>query len=440
MRPLLPGLPGRGISNSTRKTLESIPNGNSFALMNLDALYSKLQVKTGAKLVLIVLDGLGDLATTAQNEVTPLEAAATPNLDALVASGCAQGRMIPVAPGITPGSGPGHLGLFGYDPLEFEVGRGVIEALGLGIDLKSGDVCARANFCTLNAKGLVTDRRAGRIPTETCEELCALLSKKIKKIGDTDVLIKAGKEHRFVVIFRGKGLEGPLTDSDPNREGLPIATVRPTDGKSLKQKKAAKLVADFYKAALPLLAKRTPANGFLMRGIAHQPAIPTFAERYGLKAAAIAVYPMYKGLAQLVGMKKIEGAQTIQEQCERYVAEYDHYDYFFLHYKYTDKAGEDGNFAAKKKAIEDFDAALPILLSKKPDVLVITGDHSTPCSMKGHSWHPQPVLLHSACSGSDKLDRFTETGANMGSLGVFDAKFLIRYMQANAKMFDKFGA
>jgi 2,3-bisphosphoglycerate-independent phosphoglycerate mutase len=301
-------------------------------------------------------------------------------------------------------------------------------------------VCARANFCTLNPKGIVTDRRAGRIATEVCEDLCAILSKKIKKIGDTEVIIKAGKEHRFVVIFRGKGLEGPLTDSDPNREGLPIGTVKPTNSKSAKQKKAAKLVAAFYAAALPLIAKQKPANGFLLRGIAHQPAIPLFEDRYGLRAAAIAVYPMYKGLAQLVGMKKIEGPQTIAEQFERYLAEYDRYDYFFIHYKYTDKAGEDGDFDAKRKAIEDFDAALPILLRKNPDVLAITGDHSTPVAVKGHSWHPQPVLLASAYSGSDKLDRFTETGANMGSLGVFEAKYLIRLMQANAKMFDKFGA
>jgi 2,3-bisphosphoglycerate-independent phosphoglycerate mutase len=407
--------------------------------MNLDALYSKLLVKTDAKLVLVVLDGLGDLATGGPDSSTPLEAAVTPNLDALTQN-AAQGRMTPVAPGITPGSGPGHLALFGYDPLEFEVGRGVIEALGLGIELKAGDVCARANFCTLDSKGIVRDRRAGRIATTVCEELCGLLSKKIKKIGDTEVIIKAGKEHRFVVIFRGKGLEGPLTDSDPNREGLPVAEVRATDSKSAKQKKAAKLVADFYAAALPIIAKKKPANGFLMRGIAHQPAIPTFEERYGLRAAAIAVYPMYKGLAQLVGMKNIEGPQTIAEQFERYVAEYDNYDYFFVHYKYTDKAGEDGNFDAKRKAIEDFDAALPILLKKKPDVLAITGDHSTPVALKGHSWHPQPVLLTSCYSGSDKLERFTETGANMGSLGVFDAKFLMRLMQANAKMFDKFGA
>ena len=407
--------------------------------MNLDRTYSNLTIKTGAKLVLIVMDGLGDIAIKQHNYLTPLEAAVTPNLDAL-AKDSAQGRMIPVAPGITPGSGPGHLGLFGYDPLEFEVGRGVIEALGLGLELKGGDVCARANFCTLDAKGIVTDRRAGRIPTEKCEELCALLASKIKKIGDTQVIIKPGKEHRFVVIFRGKGLEGPLTDSDPNREGLPIPVVKPTNAKSLKQKKAAKLVADFYKVALPLLKTQKPANGFLMRGIAHQPEIPTFQDRYLLRPAALAVYPMYKGLAQLVGMIKIEGPQTIREQFERYVTEYANYDYFFIHFKYTDKYGEDGNFEAKKQAIEDFDAALPILLGKKPDVLVITGDHSTPCVMKGHSWHPQPVLLHSACSGSDKLDRFTETGSNSGSLGIIEAKYLMRLMQANAKMFDKFGA
>lgn len=408
--------------------------------MNLDTLYSDLTLKTGAKLALIVLDGLGDVATNAQSRLTPLEAARTPNLDVLVAEGCAQGRMIPVAPGITPGSGPGHLALFGYDPIEYQVGRGVIEALGLGVELKAGDVAARANFCTLDAKGIVTDRRAGRIDTAVCEKLCAMIAKKVKKIGDTEVIIQPGKGHRFVVVFRGKGLEGPLTDADPHREGLPIPAAAPVAEKSAKQAKAAALIADFYKLALPIIAKEKPANGFLMRGIAHQPAIPTFQERYLLRPACLAVYPMYKGLAQLVGMTKIEGPQTIAEQFERYLAEYDHYDFFFIHYKYTDMHGEDGNFEAKRDAIEEFDAALPILLKKRPDVLAITGDHSTPCVLKGHSWHPQPVLLHSPYSGNDKLERFSETGANLGSLGVFEAKYLIRYMQANAKMFDKFGA
>src|SRR6266516_521429 len=407
--------------------------------MNLDALYSELTLKTGAKLVLLVLDGLGDVATREQGYLTPLEAAATPNLDAL-SKDSAQGRMLAVGSGITPGSGPGHLALFGYDPLEFQGGRGVIEALGLGLELRGGDIAARANFCTLDNKGIVTDRRAGRIETEVCEELCALLAKKVKRVGDAEVIIKAGKGHRFVVLLRGKGLEGPLTDADPHREGAPIPKAEPVNKKSVKAKKTAKLVAGFYKAALPVIARKKPANGILLRGIAHQPEIPTFEERYKLKAACIAVYPMYKGLAQLVGMKKLEGPQTIAEQFERYLAEYDTHNFFFIHYKYTDMHGEDGNFEGKKQAIEDFDAALPILLKKKPDVLAITGDHSTPCAMKGHSWHPQPVLLHSALSGSDKLERFTETGANLGSLGVFEAKFLIRLMQANAKMFDKLGA
>src|ERR1035441_6613315 len=407
--------------------------------MNIDAVYNSLLVPNNSKLALVVLDGLGDIATESTGFRTPLEAARTPNLDAL-AKRSTLGRMIPFAPGITPGSGPGHLGLFGYDPLEFEVGRGVIEALGLGIDLKHGDVAARANFCSLDAKGIVTDRRAGRIDTAVCEELCALLSAKVKKVGDAQVIIKAGKGHRFVVVFRGKGLEGPLTDADPHREGFPIPQAGPVDAKSAKAKKAAKLVADFYKAALPIIAQKKPANGFLMRGIAHQPDIPLFKDRYGMRPACVAVYPMYKGLAQLVGMTKLEGSQTIAEEFERYLAEYDNYDYFFIHFKYTDMYGEDGNFASKKKAIEEFDAALPILLRKKPDVLAITSDHSTPCAMKGHSWHPEPVMLQSACSGSDKLARFTETGANSGSLGVFEAKYLIRLMQANAKMFDKFGA
>lgn len=408
-------------------------------MMDVDAVYSGLTLKTEAKLALVVLDGLGDIAPPGIELATPLEAARTPNLDELSKSS-AQGRIIPVAPGITPGSGPGHLGLFGYDPLKYEVGRGVIEALGLGMELRAGDVAARANFCTLDAKGIVTDRRAGRIETEVCEELCAMLAKSIKRIGDTQVIIKAGKGHRFVVLFRGKGLEGPLTDADPHREGESIPRAQAVNKKSAKAKKMAQVLQQFYKQALPLLARRKPANGFLMRGIAHQPEIPTFEERYGLRAACIAVYPMYKGLAQLVGMAKLEGARTIREQFETYLQARGDYDFFFVHYKYTDMHGEDGNFDAKRQAVEEFDEALPVLLQQRPDVLAITADHSTPCPLKGHSWHPPPVLLHSAFSGSDKLDRFTETGSNLGSLGVFESKYLIRLMQANARMFDKFGA
>src|ERR1035438_7776164 len=339
--------------------------------MNLDKLYSELTLKTTAKLALVVLDGVGDIATREQGYLTPLEAAATPNMDAL-AKDSAQGRMTPVAPGITPGSGPGHLGLFGYDPLEFEVGRGVIEALGLGIDLKHGDVAARANFCSLDTKGIVTDRRAGRIDTKICEAQCALLAGKIKKIGDVEVIIKAGKGHRFVVVFRGKGLEGPLNDSDPHREGLPIAVVKPQN-KSAKAAKTAKIIATFYKQALPLLKDCKPANGFLLRGIAHQPKIPLFEERYGLKAAAIAIYPMYKGLAQLVGMKKVEGPSTVQQEFDAAVDALKAYDFVFVHVKGTDMYGEDGNFDGKVKAIEEADTTLSVLLPEV-DVLAITGE------------------------------------------------------------------
>jgi 2,3-bisphosphoglycerate-independent phosphoglycerate mutase len=329
--------------------------------------------------------------------------------------------------------------LFGYDPLEFEVGRGVIEALGLGIELKTGDVAARANFCTLDGAGIVTDRRAGRIDTSVCEAQVEMLKKKVKKIGDVEVIIKAGKAHRFVVVFRGKGLEGPLTNSDPGREGLPIATAKPVK-KSVRTVKTGKVVAEFYKQALPVLKTCRPANGFLLRGIAHQPDIETFEERYGLKAAAIAIYPMYKGLAQLVGMKKIEGPKTVAEEFAAAVRALGTHDFVFVHVKGTDQAGEDGNFDAKVKAIEEADAALGQLIAAKPTVLAVTGDHSTPVPVKGHSWHPQPVLLCSDMSGWDGLDRFTERFANSGSLGTFAAKYLIRLMQANARRFDKFGA
>ena len=404
--------------------------------MDHQDLVRELARETDSRIVFLIMDGLGGLPLAPGGQ-TELETAKTPNLDRLAAQSVC-GLLDPIAPGITPGSGPGHLALFGFDPVRWNMGRGVLEACGINFPLQHGDIAIRINFCTVDEKGTVTDRRAGRISTDQCQELSALLDR--IKVPGVELMVRPVKEHRAVVVFRGQGLEGPLTDADPHREGAPIPAVEPVNKKSAKAKKVAKLVADFYKLALPVIAKEKPANGFLMRGIAHQPAIPLFQDRYMLKPACIAVYPMYKGLAQLVGMAKLEGPQNIKEQFERYLAEYSNYDFFFIHFKYPDKYGEDGNFAAKKKAIEDFDAALPVLLQKMPDVLAITGDHSTPCPMKGHSWHPQPVLLTSACSGSDKLERFTETGSNLGSLGIFEANYLIRYMQANAKMLDKFGA
>ena len=404
-----------------------------------ETLYGSLRLphRPEGKLVLLVLDGVGDIATAATGYRTPLEAAATPNLDEL-AQASAMGRMIPVLPGITPGSGPGHLGLFGYDPALFRVDRGVIEALGVGIDLRTDDVAARANFCTVNAEGVVTDRRAGRIDSGLNRILCQKLGS-IGRIGETEVVVRRGRSHRFVVVFRGGGIAGPLPDSDPHGTGLPVRPIV-AQSRERKVRRAAEVIARFYRQAMPLLAEDYPANGFLLRGIGSLPRIPGFEERFRLRAAAIAAYPMYRGLAQLIGMRTLKEARDIGQQFRQYLDEFEGFDYFFIHVKGTDMAGEDGDFDGKVAVIEAVDQALPILLQKRPLVLAITADHSTPVPLKSHSWHPQPVLLNSPVSGSDGLSRFTETCANRGSLGVFQSKYLIRLMMANAGLFGKFGA
>ena len=407
--------------------------------MDQESLYQSLRrpSRSVGKLVLLVLDGVGDIATSQTDYLTPLEVAQTPELDKIAISS-ALGRMIPVLPGVTVGSGPGHLGLFGYDPINAQVGRGVIEALGVGIELKRSDLAARGNFCSLNADGLVTDRRAGRIDTELNEILCKKLCR-IKRIGETEVIIKAASAHRFVVVFRGGEIAGPVSDSDPHHEGLPIKPVQSlTDSK--KAKGAANVVNQFYKEALSLLDTEQPANGFLLRGFSHLPEIRTFQERFQLKSASIASGSIYKGLAQLIGMENIEESQNVKEKFRKYCLEHERFDYFFIHVKDTDTAGEDGNFDQKVAVIEEVDKALPILFGKMPQVLAITGDHSTPVSMKSHSWHPQPILIHSPVSGSDRLHRFTETHTNQGSLGIFQSHYLIRLMMANAGLYNKFGA
>ncbi len=407
--------------------------------MEEETLYRSLRLphRPEGKVVLLVLDGVGDIATAETRYRTPLEAAVTPNLDEL-AQASAMGRMIPVLPGITPGSGPGHLGLFGYDPALFRVDRGVIEALGVGIDLRTDDVAARANFCTVNAEGVVTDRRAGRIDSGLNRTLCQKLGS-IGRIGETEVIVRRGRSHRFVVVFRGGGIAGPLPDSDPHGTGLPVRPII-AQSRERKVRRAAEVIARFYRQATPLLAEDYPANGFLLRGIGSLPRIPGFEERFRLRAAAIAAYPMYRGLAQLIGMRTLKEAREIGQQFRQYLDECEGFDYFFIHVKGTDMAGEDGDFDGKVAVIEAVDRALPILLQKRPLVLAITGDHSSPVALKSHSWHPQPVLLNSPVSGSDGLSRFTETCANRGSLGVFQSKYLIRLMMANAGLFAKFGA
>jgi 2,3-bisphosphoglycerate-independent phosphoglycerate mutase len=397
-----------------------------------------LVIDNTTKIVLLVLDGLGDLPDAARGGKTPLEAARTPNFDAL-APGAALGRLLPVSPGITPGSGPGHLGLFGYDPVTTVVGRGVLEALGAGIELKPGDVAARANFCTIDAAGVVTDRRAGRIATETCAALVETLKARISRIEDIDILLQAGKGHRFVAVLRGPGLAGEVSDADPHKEGkvTPLAQAMVPNPQA---EKTARIVNLFLKQAAEVLKDEKPANAALMRGLSARPHFPGYAERFHLRACAIASYPMYRGVAQLAGMAVQPTGDTPADAFATAKEKWNDFDYFFIHVKGTDMAGEDGDFDAKVKVIEQVDAALPALLALKPDVLCVTGDHSTPCPMKGHSWHPVPAMVCGVFCGADGADRFHERNCRTGSLNVLASKDLIAVLLANAGRLDKYGA
>jgi len=405
-------------------------------VMEYDDLIKELRTDSGPCIALLVLDGLADIAT-AEHPLTPLEAAKTPNLDRL-APKTAMGRLLPVGPGVTPGSGPGHLGLFGYDPLDVQVGRGVIEALGVDIDLGQGDLAARANYATLGADGLIVDRRAGRIPTELNIELCEIL-KEIGPIDGVSVMIRPGRSHRFVVVFSGEGLAGPLGDSDPGKEGYAIRDVRPLSDDA-GAARAASVVNTFWKEAVARLSDHSPANGILMRGLAQRPNIMPFPERFGVRAAAIASYPMYRGLAYLVGMDKIATGETPEDVFETYAEVKSEYDYAFIHVKAPDMAGEDGDYDAKVTAFETVDRALPKLLDAAPDVLAITGDHATPVAYKSHGWQPVPLMVYAERAGCDGIERFTERTVVAGSLGAMASKYMMPILLASAGRLAKFGA
>jgi 2,3-bisphosphoglycerate-independent phosphoglycerate mutase len=402
------------------------------------SLVESLVIESATKIVLLVLDGLGDIPSESRGWVTPLEAARTPNFDAL-APRCAQGRILPVAPGITPGSGPGHLALFGYDPVETTVGRGVLEAIGAGFELQPGDVAARANFCTVDAAGTITDRRAGRIPSEECARLVGRLAEKIRRIEDVEILIRAGKGHRFVVVLRGPGLAGDVSDADPHKEGRRIPPATPLTSEP-GAAKTARVVNAFLEQAAALLRDERPANAALMRGLSARPKFPGFRERFKLRAAALAAYPMYRGVAQLAGMEVLTVGETPLDAFTAAGRVWDDHDFFFIHIKGTDQAGEDGNFDAKVATIEAVDQALPALLALKPDVLCVTGDHSTPVPVKQHSWHPVPTLVCAPLCGADRAPRFHEQAARTGSLGVLASKDLMAVLLANAGRLDKYGA
>jgi 2,3-bisphosphoglycerate-independent phosphoglycerate mutase len=401
--------------------------------MDLHDLTRELQQANDSKIVMFVADGLGGLPMTPQGK-TELESAKTPNLDALALQGV-QGASIPVLPGIAPGSGPGHLGLFGYDPLTYLIGRGALEATGIGLEMQPGDVAARGNFCTLDSAGKISDRRAGRISSEESAPLAHRLRQ--VSIPGVEVIVEPVKEHRFVVLFRGEGLGGSVKDTDPQRVGVPPLAAVGTDAAS---EKTAAITNEFVKQANILLKEEKKANGLTLRGFSARPNLPTYQEVYGLRAAAIAVYPMYKGLARLVGMDIVGKAQTLAEQVETMKQHWNDYDFFFLHFKYTDSTGEDGNFDAKVKRIEEVDAIMPSITALKPTVLILTGDHSTPSYLKSHSWHPVPTLLVSDCCRPDGLSAFNESTCIRGGLGHFQAKYLMSLALANAGRLGKYGA
>ncbi|MFH1381587.1 MAG: 2,3-bisphosphoglycerate-independent phosphoglycerate mutase [Chloroflexota bacterium] len=399
---------------------------------NLDLIKS-IAVPSPSKIIMLVMDGLGGLPLPETGQ-TELETARTPNLDMLAAKGTC-GFSEPVGPGITPGSGPGHLGLFGYDPVTFNIGRGVLEAVGIDFDLQPGDVAARGNFCTVDNKGLVTDRRAGRISTEKCTELSQLLDG--QTIEGVKVFVRPVREHRFIAVFRGSDLSAGLNDSDPEETGVPpkeIKAMQPAAGKT------ASIASQFVTRAKNILAGHQPANMVLLRGFSTHPHFPTMSEIYQLKPAAIASYPMYRGLARLVGMEVLKTGSTIEEEVQTLIKNYASYDFFFLHVKGTDSAGEDGDFDRKVKVIEQVDKALPEIIKLKPDVIVVTGDHSTPALLKAHSWHPVPLLLWSPWCRFQKVSKFGESACAVGGLGRIPAIQIMPLAMAHALKLNKFGA
>ncbi|KPJ89576.1 MAG: phosphoglycerate mutase [Spirochaetes bacterium DG_61] len=401
--------------------------------MDRSELILKLKQSSKEQIVLLVLDGVGGLE---KDDRTELEAAKTPNMDKL-ARVSETGLMIPIMQGITPGSGPGHLALFGYDPLKYIIGRGILSALGVKFPIQHGDLAARVNFATIDREGNVTDRRAGRISDEVNAKMC----EKIREISlpGTQFFIETEKEHRAALVLRGGEFSENLSETDPQKTGVPPLEVKPLNEND-KATRTATLINQFLKTVKKKLSGEHPANMILLRGFALYTQIPSFQELYGMNACAIAGYPMYRGLASLVGMEVIDVESGVESQFSKLKEMWDKYDFYFVHIKYTDSAGEDGNFERKVSVIEQVDNHLEKIFDLKPDVLVITADHSTPAMYKAHSWHPVPVLLKSKWSRHSSVDRFTEKELQKGSLGIMNTLDLMTLMLANSGRLAKFGA
>ncbi|MEA2102806.1 MAG: 2,3-bisphosphoglycerate-independent phosphoglycerate mutase [Thermodesulfobacteriota bacterium] len=402
--------------------------------MNQIDLMRQLHVASEKKIVLLIMDGLGGLPDSRGK--TELEAADTPNMDAL-AKKSILGLSTSASPGITPGSGPGHMSLFGYDPMEYSIGRGVLEALGIGLELNESSLAARGNFCSLDpASGVITDRRAGRIPTTECKRLVDMLSE--IRLDGVNVHIHPVIDYRFVLVLEGEGLGGNLGETDPQKTGLKPLEVKALDPGSSR---SADLLNQWLSQAFEIIRDQRPANGCTLRGIAKDPGLPSYEEIYGLNAAAIAAYPMYKGIARLVGMDILDAGNTVESELEALKRHWnDGHDFFFFHVKKTDSAGEDGDFDEKVKVIEQTDRIIPDIMDLNPDVLMITGDHSTPARLKGHSWHELPFVLYANNIRHDPVTQFGETACIQGGLGHIRHVDIMPLAMAHADKLAKYGA
>jgi len=396
----------------------------------------ELYQKNEAKIILLVADGLGGVPHPDYGFQTELEYAKTPNLDNL-APQSVLGLTIPVDYGITPGSGPAHFSLFGYIPQEVEIGRGALEAYGIGHIMKENELAIRANFCTIDQNRVVTDRRAGRIETAEMKRIVEKLSKNISEVKSHKVKFLPGKEHRFVIIIEGENLSDSLTDTDPQKEGYPILKAEPLIEEAKPTAEIINLLVDMI---LDVIKDEPKANGVLLRGYSRKPKVEPFTEKTGMKALSLANYPMYKGITRILGMDTPDVGESFQDLVNYLKEHYNEYEFIYLHYKYTDKAGEDGDFLRKVKYIEELDQFIPQILAFKPDVLVVTGDHSTPSLLKSHSWHPNPTLLFSKYAGQDNLPRLTERNCRLGSLGIIYAYHLLPLAMASALKLKKWGA
>jgi 2,3-bisphosphoglycerate-independent phosphoglycerate mutase len=406
-------------------------------MMDIHDLIVGLREPGEGKIVMLVSDGIGGLPLK-PGGLTELETAKTPNLDALAKIGV-QGLSTPIKPGITPGSGPGHLGLFGYDPLKFIIGRGALEAAGIGFTMTEKDVAIRGNFCSIDAAGNISDRRAGRIPSEESAKVVEKL--RVIKSPGVELFVEPVKEHRFVLVIRGEGLGDGVADTDPQRTGVPpLDPVAQGGANSAANVKTAEIAKEFFNQAKKILANEPKANCLTMRGFAKKPHMPSYKDIYGLKAACIAVYPMYKGLASFAGMELIGKPATLTEEIDTLEKVWNDYDFFFVHFKYTDSRGEDGNFDEKVKMIEELDKVLPRITALKPACLIVTGDHSTPAKMASHSFHPVPTLIVSDLVRTDETEHYGEKDAVHGGLGQFEAMYLMPLAMAHAGRLGKFGA